>query len=56
MRPAAQVAEHLRSTAEGMGLSEPELIVGLEGLCHKGLMLAEEGQYLSLALPMNPNW
>jgi ribosomal peptide maturation radical SAM protein 1 len=56
MRTARQVAEHLHSGPAGLALSETLVTAGLEDLCAKGLMLGEDGQYLSLALPMNPNW
>jgi ribosomal peptide maturation radical SAM protein 1 len=56
MRTAAQVAEHLRAAPAGLGLSEGAIAAGLEDLCRKGLVLGEDGQYLSLALPVNPNW
>jgi hypothetical protein len=56
MRTARQVAEHLRSGSAGLPLSETVVTAGLEELCAQGLMLGEDGQYLSLALPVNPNW
>jgi hypothetical protein len=56
MRTAGQVAEHLGSGPAGLGLSETVLAAGLEDLCARGLMVGEDGQYLSLALPANPNW
>jgi ribosomal peptide maturation radical SAM protein 1 len=56
MRTAAQVAEHLGAAPDGFGVSEETIAAALEDFCRKGLMLGEDGQYLSLALPVNPNW
>jgi len=56
MRTVPQIAEHVQAETGGLGPSEWELSAGLEGFCEKGLMLEEDGHYLSLALPVNPNW
>jgi ribosomal peptide maturation radical SAM protein 1 len=56
MRTARQVAAQLHSGPAGLALSETLVTAGLEHLCAQGLMLGEDGQYLSLALPVNPNW
>jgi hypothetical protein len=56
MHTAEQVGEWLRSMPTVLDVGEVELSAGLEALCHKGLMVSENGRYLSLALPANPNW
>lgn len=41
----------------GGGAARPETVEPiLESFCDQGLMLEEDGRYLSLALPVNPNW
>jgi ribosomal peptide maturation radical SAM protein 1 len=56
MRSVPQVLAHLQEVPGGEWLM-PELVeAGLDDFCHKGLMVSEDGQYLSLALPVNPNY
>jgi len=50
----AQVLEALRG--RGIDADAGEVRRTLEGLVARGLMLEEDGRYLSLALPSNPNW
>jgi hypothetical protein len=39
------------------GVVDAEAIrAALDKFCTLGLMLAEDGRYVSLALPVNPNW
>jgi ribosomal peptide maturation radical SAM protein 1 len=54
MRTAAQVREHL--AAGGQPFPEEEVRATLEMFCQRGLMVGEGGEYLGLALPVNPNW
>jgi ribosomal peptide maturation radical SAM protein 1 len=56
MRTVPQVMEHLRAGSGGLPVRESEIVAGLEAFCAKGLMVSENGHYLSLALPQNPNW
>jgi ribosomal peptide maturation radical SAM protein 1 len=55
MRTVPNVAAHL-SAADGSSYREDEVRDALEEFCARGLMVTEEGRYLSLALPTNPNW
>ncbi|MGW4638548.1 RiPP maturation radical SAM C-methyltransferase [Sphaerisporangium sp. NPDC004334] len=56
MRTPAQVAEHLKSADPSFDVSADEVRDALEEFCRAGLMLGEADRYLSLALPLNPNW
>lgn len=56
MRSVPQVMEALRDSTADHVFTESEVQGALEVFCEAGLMLAEEGRYLSLALPVNPNW
>ena len=54
MRGVRQVLEHLDEA--GYRFPKEEVQAALDTFCRQGLMLEEGGQYLSLALPTNPNW
>ena len=54
MRSASQVFQHLE--LQGYCCSNNEVVEALNFFCQSGVMLSENGQYLSLALPANPNW
>ena len=56
MRTIRQVTEHLQALAPGPEVNESEVLDVLEDYCRNGMMLDEDGQYLSLALPINPSW
>jgi hypothetical protein len=51
-----QILEHVQQAAVGFPMAEWEMIAGLEGFCEQQLMVSEDDHYLSLALPLNPNW
>lgn len=53
---ASQVTEYLRSTPEGYDLPVEEVEETLDEFCRGRLMVSEDGKYLSLAIPTNPNW
>jgi hypothetical protein len=54
MQTAEQVVEHLHSS--NGSLTNDDVQATLDRFCEAGLMLGENGQYLSLAIPSNPNW
>jgi ribosomal peptide maturation radical SAM protein 1 len=57
MRTPPQVAAHLRQLdADVYSYSAEEVRQALDEFCRAGLMLSEDGTYLSLAIPSNPNW
>jgi hypothetical protein len=41
---------------DGVEVVDGEVEVALNRFCELGLMIDEEGSYLSLALPVNSNW
>jgi hypothetical protein len=51
-----QVLTYLRKSREEYDFAAEEVRVALDEFCRARLMLSEEGSYLSLALPSNPNW
>ena len=55
-RTVADVALRLNELAPAREYSDSEIRGALEEFCSAGLMLTEDGQYLSLALPSNRNW
>jgi ribosomal peptide maturation radical SAM protein 1 len=55
MRSAQEVQGHLASMSQGKFPGE-EVDAALLQFCDRGLMVSEGGRYLSLAIPMNPNW
>lgn len=56
MRTPAQVSAYLRDESAEFDFSTDEVRAALDEFSHARLMLDEEDRYLSLALPMNPNW
>src|SRR5262249_53992409 len=56
MRTAEQAAKHVRTGPSGLWTSDFPVAAALEEFCRLGLMLTEDGQYLSIALPVNPSW
>ena len=55
-RTTSQMIEYLLSTSQEPSYPEQKVQEGLNKFCQAGLMLHEDGKYLSLAVPMNPNW
>ncbi|MGW5840030.1 RiPP maturation radical SAM C-methyltransferase [Methylorubrum extorquens] len=55
MQSADQVAAQLQN-ATGGGYAVEEVREALDEFCRAKLMLGENGLYLSLAIPSNPNW
>jgi ribosomal peptide maturation radical SAM protein 1 len=55
MRTAAQIVAHL-AESHSTHVGEDEVRWTLDQFCERSLMVAENGKYLSLALPANPNW
>lgn len=54
-RSVPAIRKHLAETA-GAEASDDEVLESLQKFCDLGLMLTENGRYLSLALPVNKNW
>ena len=54
MRTVPQIAERL--AASGVPIKDEDVRANLEEFCRRGLILEEEGRFLSLALPANRNW
>ena len=54
-QPVEIIRNRLRET-DGDNATKSEVTAVLERFCELGLMLEENGNYLSLALPVNPNW
>lgn len=54
MRTVQQVSEHIANA--GCRFDQAEVRSILDAFCDRGLMVEEDGCYLSLALPVNPNW
>ena len=53
---ASQVAAHLIGTSDEYDRSAEEIQEVLDEFCLGRLMVCEDGRYLSLAIPANPNW
>jgi ribosomal peptide maturation radical SAM protein 1 len=51
----ARVAQELR-VSHGSRVNAATVAQMLQGFCDQGLMVEEDGRYLSLALPVNGNW
>jgi ribosomal peptide maturation radical SAM protein 1 len=56
MQTVDQVTQQLRNTHEEYDASAQEVQDAMAEFCQAGLMVSEEGRYLSLAIPSNPNW
>jgi ribosomal peptide maturation radical SAM protein 1 len=56
MHTAIEVASHLKNSGNDAQYSVDEVAGVLDEFCRRGLMVSEEGRYLALALPSNPNW
>jgi hypothetical protein len=56
MRTAGQARDHLSEVFDGANLSLDEVSWGLAQYCERKLMVEENGKYLGLAVPANPNW
>ena len=56
MQTCATVVEFLKTAFGWPRFSNGDVQRTLEEFCRLGLMLTENGKYLSLALPVNPNW
>ena len=54
MHTATQVASHLEES-DSQRHSEEEIRWALDEFCRRDLMIVEDGKYLSLAIPANPN-
>jgi ribosomal peptide maturation radical SAM protein 1 len=55
-RTVPQILEHVGHVTVGFPMTDWEMLAGLQGFCQQRLMVSEDGHYLSLALPANPNW
>jgi ribosomal peptide maturation radical SAM protein 1 len=53
---ASQAAAYLRRTSEQYNRPVEEVQEALDEFCRARLMVSEDGKYLSLAIPSNPNW
>jgi ribosomal peptide maturation radical SAM protein 1 len=51
-----KVAEHLRNSPQAYRFSVAEVRDAMDTFCRGRLMLSEDDKYLSLAIPLNPNW
>jgi ribosomal peptide maturation radical SAM protein 1 len=56
MHGVDHVVDCLRNSPEGYDFSHEEVKEAMDEFCRGRLMLAEDGKYLSLAIPTNPNW
>lgn len=56
IRTADQVTAHLREAPAAYDYAVAEVRDALDAFCRGRLMLEEDGKYLALALPSNPNW
>ena len=56
MHTAEQVAATLRNSPEAYDYPAEEIQDALDEFCRARLMISEDGKYLSLAIPSNPNW
>jgi ribosomal peptide maturation radical SAM protein 1 len=52
LRGTARIAEHVRAA----GHDDTDVKAALDEFVDLGLMLEEDGHYLALAVPVNPNW
>lgn len=56
MHTAEQAAEHLLNSPGQYRIDVQDIRETFDEFCHAGLMAGEDGKYLSLAIPANPNW
>jgi len=56
MRTIGYVVEYLQTALGWPRFTDTDVRAALEEFCRLGLMLSEDSKYLSLALPVNPNW
>jgi ribosomal peptide maturation radical SAM protein 1 len=56
MHTVERVVQYLRDLPEGYRIFADEVRDAMDEFCRGGLMLGEDGKYLSLAIPSNPNW
>ena len=56
MRTVGSVLEDLQTAYRHHSLGYGDVRDALDEFCRRGLMISEEGKYLGLALPTNPNW
>lgn len=56
MQGLERIADHLRAASTDYDYELGDIQAALDEFCRAQLMLSEDGQYLSLALPANPNW
>jgi len=56
MRTPRAVRSAMATDGRLPALSESDVQEALDEFCRLGLMVGEDGRYLSLALPANPNW
>jgi radical SAM superfamily enzyme YgiQ (UPF0313 family) len=56
MQTSTTVVEFLETALGWPRFTRDDVQRALEEFCRLGLMLTEDGKYLSLALPVNPNW
>jgi ribosomal peptide maturation radical SAM protein 1 len=52
LRSASRIAEHVRAA----GHDDTDVKAALDEFVELGLVLEEDGHYLALAVPVNPNW
>lgn len=55
-RSVSELSQQLAASIPDRELEPDEVRGALDELCRVGLMVSEDGHYLSLALPINPNW
>ncbi len=56
MHPVDHVVRCLRESPEAYEFSHEEVGEAMDEFCRGRLMCSEDGKYLSLAIPSNPNW
>jgi ribosomal peptide maturation radical SAM protein 1 len=56
MHSVDHVVKCLRESPEGYEFSHEEVTEAMDEFCRGRLMCTEDGKYLSLAIPSNPNW
>ena len=56
MRSTTQIATFLKDRFGGELPPDDEVRAAMAEFCRRGLAVAEDDKYFSLALPVNPNW